>query len=102
MSSDNSKKVPESDQIWEEIKDLPISIYALPNQKVSDHIEKLPVPGNTLYVRLLSSAAISALEPALGNKYEIEQADQYTLIKRATAPVIEEENKGPKQYLRRH
>jgi len=89
----------EAEKIWEEIKDKPISMYALPNQKVSDHLEKLPVKGNILYVRLMSSAVVGTLEEAIGKEYEVEQSSQYTLIKRAAKPVVEDEN--PKPYVRR-
>jgi len=93
------KQQTEADKIWDEIKDLPISMFTLPGQKVSDHLEKLEVPGNELYVRLVSSAVMGSLEEAIGDKYAVEQAEKYTIIKRANKVVIDEP--GPQQYVRR-
>ena len=91
--------VTEADKIWEEIANLPIAMYALANQTVRDHVEKIDVPGDKLFVRLNSSAVIASLETALGDKYELEQAEGYTMIKRASKPLIAEE-RGPKKLIR--
>jgi len=100
MTQDNKveTKKSESDKIWEEIRRMPISLFALPSQTVEDHVERVPVPGKELLVKLTSSAVVAALEEAIGKKYEIEQAEGYTIIRRAAVPLVEEE--GPKQYVR--
>jgi hypothetical protein len=69
-------KVTEADKIWDEISKLPISIFALPNQRVEDHLEKLPVPGNVLYVRPRSPAVIQALEVAIGANYVVQTTEK--------------------------
>ncbi len=72
----------EADKIWNEIKDKNIDMFALPNQTVKDHIQKLKVPGASgLYVKLVSSAVLASLEVALKG-YVIEAAEKYVIIKR--------------------
>lgn len=74
----------ESEKIWDEIKDFGINIYALPNQRVQDHVTVLEVPGNELYVKLKSTAVLPALEECLGTKYSVELCEKYTIVRRAT------------------
>lgn len=80
----------ESEKIWDEIKDLPIDMFSLPNQKVSDHVVKKPLPGNKLYVTLNSSAVITALEAAVAGRFDLEQADKYIIISRRVKSADEE------------
>ena len=77
------KKVSEADKIWQEIRGLAINVYSLDGQKVSDHVLKIDLPANELYVKLKSSAVLPALEAALGKKYEVELAEQYVIVRRA-------------------
>lgn len=76
----------ESEQIWDEIKDIPISMFALPNQSVKQHVVQIPVPGKELLVKLISTAALPALEEALvnrfGKKYEVDVAEGYVIVRR--------------------
>jgi len=78
------RKVTESDKIWDEISGLSISMFSLPNQKVEDHLEKLPVPGTVLYARPKSPAVVPALEEAVGEDFTIQTTEKgYLQIKRA-------------------
>lgn len=72
----------ESEKIWNEIKDLPVNIFGLPTKKVSDYATKLDVPAEQLYVKVAVGAALPAIEEAVGNKFEVEMAQQYTVIRR--------------------
>jgi len=72
----------EADKIWDEIKDKNIDMFALPNQTVKDHVQKLKVPGASgLYVKLVSSAVLASLETALKG-FVVESAKKYVIIKR--------------------
>lgn len=84
MSKD---KLTEADKIWEEIKDLRLVIFALPNQTVKQHVKKLAVPGDKLLIQLNSSATLPALEEALVNNFNVEVSDQYTIVSRKQAPI---------------
>lgn len=85
-------------QLWDKIKDVPIDIFALPNQTVKDHAKREDkmdsVFPNEVYLILRSAAAFPALEEALANavarnqikigkdeKFEISQNARYTVIK---------------------
>lgn len=87
MSEDKKVNKAESEQIWEEIKDLPIAIFALPNQTVKQHVSSLPIPGKELLLKLTSTAALPALEEAVNNtvrgkRYVVEVAEGYTIVRR--------------------
>jgi hypothetical protein len=70
-----------SEQIWEEIKNLPLDLYSLPNQRVEMHVIPILIPGNTLIVTLKVSGVLPVLESTLasrltgGKKYKLELAD---------------------------
>lgn len=91
MSDSKSQvAVAESDKIWEEIKNLPIDVFAIAGQCIAQHVIKIELPGTELYVKLASSAVLPALEatlahPALirGKKYEVLAGDGYVVIRRS-------------------
>lgn len=77
-----------SDEIWNEIKDLPIEMYALPNQLVREHVKRFKADPNAVFLKLSSSAVIASLEDTLarvrGRQYTLERADGgYVVIRRA-------------------
>jgi len=73
----------QSDEIWDEIKNLPLDAYALPNQKVHNHVTRLIGGPNTeVYLRLKSSGIIISLEAILSAKYDVLQNDEYTVVRR--------------------
>ncbi len=61
----STKKVTKADKIWEDIKSLQIKIYALPNQRVADHVERLKGPTSEVFLKLRASAVLTSLETAL-------------------------------------
>ncbi len=87
MTEEKEVKKFESDRIWEEIKNLPIEMFSLPNQKISDYVTKMNLPGNHLTTTIKVSSVITSLEYALGSKFDVEQSDKYVLIKRKVKEV---------------
>ena len=84
----NEVKQTEADLIWNEIKDMSIDIYSLPNQKVEDHVKKLKIPGDQLLLTLNSSAVLPALETTITRRgFEIEQGEKFTIVRRVEKPV---------------
>jgi formate dehydrogenase maturation protein FdhE len=86
-----------AEKIWEKIKNVPIDIFALPNQVVQMHatrIEKLEkaIP-DAVHLVLKSAAVLTALEEALSKIplgkdssgkaliFDISKMDKYTVIK---------------------
>jgi hypothetical protein len=81
-----------SDVIWNDIKNIKVNAFGLPNQKVSDHVVRVEVPDDdAVYLTLKSSGFITSLEAALGYdqfagissdvKYELEQTEQYIVVR---------------------
>ncbi len=84
----NEAKQTEADVIWSEIKDLPIDMFSLPNQKVAGYVKKINVPGNQLLITLNVSSVLPALEAAIDKRgLEIEQTEKYTIVRRAAKAV---------------
>jgi hypothetical protein len=98
MAKAESVQQTQAAKLWEKIKDLPIDIFALPNQTVKNHVTRVEemdnVFPNDIYVILRSAAAYPALEEALGNaqarnqiklekgeRFELSQSHKYTVIK---------------------
>jgi hypothetical protein len=83
-------------QLWDKIKDIPIDLYALPNQTVKQHVvreEKLEkaVP-DALHLILKSAAVLPALEESLYKvpwgedergplTFDLSQTHKYTVLK---------------------
>jgi len=54
-----------SDTLWNEIENLPIEMFSLPNQRVGMHVERLTGTNDEVYLRLKSPAALPGLEATL-------------------------------------
>lgn len=78
----------ESDKLWNEIKDLPINMFAIPDQTVSKYVKRVIGIPYALTLTYKVSAVIVALEEALDNKkYLFQTADNgYIIITRQ--PII--------------
>lgn len=105
----------EADKLWAEISKLPIDMWGLPNQRIKNHVEKLAGTDEGLFLKLNSPAGLPALEAALAAqqqfvtedkydrhhqgedvdvsypKYELEQADNYVIVKRHIPPTVRKE-----------
>jgi hypothetical protein len=96
--SDKAVEQTAAAKLWDKIKDLPMDIFALPNQTVKDHAKREEgmdnVFPNDVYIILRSAAAYPALEEALGTaqarnqiklakgeRFELSQSARYTVIK---------------------
>jgi len=79
------KEVKESQKtqatkIWEEIKDLNLDMFSLPELSVEKHCKPVTVEPTKLYLTYTISSVLPALEAAIGPKYEIEQAQNYIIV----------------------
>ena len=77
----------EAGAIWDEIKDKPIEMFALPDQKIFHHAAPAPVEPSKLYLLTKASSALPAIEMALGKKFVVELADKYVVVSRAVNPI---------------
>lgn len=76
-------------EIWDEIKDKEIEMFALPDQKVHMHVHPINIEPTKLYLVLNSSAVLPSLEVALGKKYVVELVDKYVAVTRAVTPLTQ-------------
>lgn len=85
-----SPSVPrrEADIIWDQIRNLPIQMFGLPDQIVAMHATPVQVEPSKLYVTIRSSAALPSLEAAVAPAFQVEMVDKWVIIKRAPAPLI--------------
>jgi hypothetical protein len=78
----------DAEKIWDEIKPLPINMFALPNQTVADHVSpESRIDPTKLYATVRSTATLPSLEAAVGNKFVVELVDRFVVISRAPAPL---------------
>lgn len=70
-------------EIWNEIKDKTIEMFALPDQVVSMHCHPVPVEPSRLFLLANSTAVLPSLEAAIGKKYAVELAGQFITVARA-------------------
>ena len=61
-------KENEADVVWEELRNLPIEMFALPNQRVEDHLLRVNGMPDALYLRPKSAAALPAIEALLNGQ----------------------------------
>lgn len=78
----------EADKVWDEIKNLPIQMFGLPEQFVLQHCTPVSVEPSNLYVTIRSSATLPSLEAAIAPAFVVELADKFVLIKRAPKPLV--------------
>lgn len=82
----NSMQGTVAGDIWNEIKDKPIEMFALPNQVVSMHAHPINIEPSRLYLTLNSTSVLPSLETAIGKKYTVELADKFVIVARAVVP----------------
>lgn len=78
----------EADAIWDQIKNLPIQMFGLPDQFVLQHCTPIPVEPSNLYVSIRSTATLPSLEAAIAPAFVVELADKFVIIKRAPRPIV--------------
>ena len=85
------------DIIWDNIKDVKLEIFALPNQLVSNYCTPIKIEPTKLYLTTSASAVLPALETALKDRYVVEQLERYLCVSKipnkiwGTMPFDEEE-----------
>lgn len=70
----------EASKIWEDIKDVRVEMFSLPNQTVKDYCKPIDVDPSKLYLVIDIGSFINALESAVGSKYNIDRAEKYVIV----------------------
>lgn len=74
-------------KIWGEIKNLPIDMFGLPNQKVHQYCEPIDLVPAMCFLKQSFSSVLPMLEIAVGKSYTCEMQGQYVVVKRAVKPL---------------
>lgn len=74
-------------EIWGEIQNLDIEMFALPNQKVHMHCHPINIEPNKLYLLTNSSAVLPSLEVSVGKKFAVELVDKFVVVSKVTVPL---------------
>jgi hypothetical protein len=71
----------ESLKIWNEIKNVQLDLFSLPDQTVAKYCNPLPIDPNSLYVTITATAVLPALDIALTN-FNVEAVGKWIVISR--------------------
>jgi hypothetical protein len=77
----------EAGKIWDEIKDKPIEMFALPEQKISHYAAPAMVEPSKLYLVTRATSVLPSIETAVGKQYTVELMDKYVVVSRTVVPL---------------
>jgi hypothetical protein len=70
-----------AEQIWNQIKNLPIDLFSIPGKKVQDFCRFHPVePSKAYLIPLTASSFLTALERSVGSEFSVEQVLHYIIV----------------------
>ena len=77
-----------ADQLWDEIKDLPIEMYSLDNQRVQDHVTRKGGTPDSVVLGLRAPAVLPSLEATL--KAQKQYKDKVSRAMKAEGEIVTE------------
>lgn len=77
------KKKTNADKIWEEIKDVKVNMFTLPDQTVSMYCSPIAVEPTKLYLSFTVTSVLPALEFALGTSYKVEVVGRFIAVSKS-------------------
>lgn len=80
MTDKNAEAKTVADKIWEEIKDLKIEMFALPDQRVHHYCKPISIDPAKLFIIPTVGSFLPALEAVITPKYVVEKQDKYLLV----------------------
>jgi hypothetical protein len=72
----------EAQKIWEEIRQVQLNMFALPDQTVEMYCKVYPIEPSRVYMTVKVSAVLAALEDTLGKWYNFDTAGKFVLVTR--------------------
>lgn len=69
-----------ADKMWDEIKDLTIEMFALPNQRVHQYCSPVTVDPSKLFLLTSAGSVLTALEAVIGSKYSVERQERFVVV----------------------
>jgi len=79
------KVVTEAEKIWNEILNVQLDMFSLPEQNVQKYCKPVAIEPTKLYVTSSVQSVVPALEAAIGKKFDIEVAQKFIIISRKKA-----------------
>lgn len=80
MTDKNTEVKTVADKIWDEIKDLRIEMFALPDQRVHHYCKPVSIDPAKLFLTSTAGSVLPALEAVVGPKYVVEKQDRFLLV----------------------
>lgn len=74
-------------QMWDEIKDLKIEMFALPDQRVNMYCKPVEIDPSKLFLLVTAGSVLTALELVISPKYVIEKMDRFLVVTPAPKPL---------------
>ncbi|CAB4197046.1 hypothetical protein UFOVP1290_566 [uncultured Caudovirales phage] len=78
--SDKKQIKTNADKIWDEIKNLNIDMFALPDQKVHQYCTPIAIDPNKLFLTSSVGSFLTALELILRSKYSVEREERFIVV----------------------
>ena len=75
-----SENKTDADKIWDEIKDLKIEMFALPNQQVHHYCKPVSIDPSKLFLTTTAGSVLPSLEAVISPKYVVEKQDKFLVI----------------------
>lgn len=75
-----------ADQIWNEIKDLRIEMFALPDQRVHMYCKPVSIDPNKLFLLASAGSVLTALELVVAPKYVVDKMDRFLVVTLTPSP----------------
>jgi|SRR5579885_833155 len=86
-SADKKPVKTAADKMWDDIKDLKIEMFALPDQKVHQYCKPVTIDPSKLFLVASAGSVLPSLEAAIAPRYVVEKQDRFLIVTPAPAPV---------------
>lgn len=78
--SEKKQTKTNAEKIWDEIKNLNIDMFALPDQKVHQYCAPIAIDPNRLFLTSNVGSFLTALELVLRPKYSVEREERFIIV----------------------
>jgi hypothetical protein len=69
-----------ADKIWDQVKNIRLDMFGLPNQAVHKYCKKLDVEPSKLYLTFSVGAFLPAFEEAIKDSFVVERTEKYLIV----------------------
>ena len=76
-----------AEKMWDDIKDLKIEMFALPDQRVHQYCKPVTIDPAKLFLVASAGSVLPSLEAAIAPKYVVEKQDRFLIVTAAPTPI---------------